>query len=106
MRPSPELACRAAAISSRSPLQAHHEFSLVLLAGEPEAERFVKASRTGVRRHRAGPRRRGSELAPVLEPPLHRAPADAAAPVALRDHEPPQEVALSRIVEGEDEADR
>ena len=35
----------------------------------------------------------------------HRAPADAAALVPLGDHEPPQEVALRRVVEGEDEAD-
>jgi hypothetical protein len=27
--------------------QAHHEFSLVLLAGESEAKRFIEASRTG-----------------------------------------------------------
>jgi hypothetical protein len=41
----------------------------------------------------------------VLEHLLHRAPADAAALVPLGDHEPPQEVALRRLVEGEDEAD-
>ena len=39
----------------------------------------------------------------MLEHLLHCAPADAAALVPLGDHEPPQEVAIRRLVEGEDE---
>ena len=42
----------------------------------------------------------------MLEHLLHRAPADAAALVPLGDHEPPEEIALRRLVEGQDEADR
>ena len=41
----------------------------------------------------------------MLDHLVHRAPADAAALVPLGDHEPPQKVALGRVVEGEHEAD-